>query len=450
MNMTLNHSIVVIGGGISGLSTLHFLKEKYRNRPDMSIKLLEKKPTAGGVINSEREAGALFETGAGSFLNHQPHTLDLINALGIRDQLIEASEATKTRYLCIEQKLYPAPTSPLKLIAFPFLTMKDKLRLLSEKLVKPGMNSRETVHEFVSRRLSSNWADFLADPMVSGIYAGDAKAIIFKDAFSQLYGYEQNHGSVLKGLTEQRKVNPAKRVLYSLRGGMVSLTNALYEKYRNDIILSQEVESIDKEPDHPYFLHTAETMYLANELFIAVPAYAAGYMLNGLDPVLAASLNEIKYAPLAVIGFVCLKKDFINMPKGFGYLKPSNQKSPILGVLFEDQIFENRSQPDQCLLRLMIGGIRHPQILKYSKDDLIAMARREISETLGFTGQPVHVFLKTWRNAIPQYDLHRHQAKICIESALKHHSHIYFTANYWDGVSVNDCIKSAQQTVQLL
>ena len=441
-------NIVIIGAGISGLCTLHYLKNKYKGRAGMSIKLLEKKETAGGVIHSEKEAGALFETGAGSFLNSQPLTLDLISDLGISSQLIEASDATKTRYLCVNQKLYPIPMSPLKLAGFPLFNLGDKWRLLFERMVDPGKSPLETVHEFVSRRLSVRWADLLADPMVSGIYAGNSKEIIFKDAFPSLYECEQVHGSVIAGLMQKRKTAKTKRILFSLKDGMGALVNALAIKNQNDILCSQEVESLSKDNQNQYLVQTSDKIYPADEVFVTVPAYSAGNLLKPVDSQMCAYLNQIKYAPVAVIGFVCAKSDFVNFPAGFGYLKPSCEKSPVLGVLFEDQVFASRSQPDQCLLRLMIGGMHNLHILKYSKEELIDIARTELIQTLGFKGEPFHIFFKAWTNAIPQYDLYRNRAKSRIEAALKEHPNLHITANYWDGVSVNDCIKSAQQAVQ--
>lgn len=441
-------NIIIIGGGISGLCTLHYLKNKYKSRAGMSIKLLEKKETAGGVINSEKEAGALFETGAGSFLNNQPLTLDLISDLGISSQLTEASEATKTRYLCVNQKLYPIPMSPLKLAGFPLFNLKDKWSLFRERMVNPGNSPLETVHEFVSRRLSPKWADLLADPMVSGIYAGNSKEIVFKDAFPLLYECEQEHGSVITGLMQKRKATKIKRTLFSLRDGMAALVNTLVLRNQNDIICSQEVESVSKDNQNQFLVQTTDKIYPADQVFAAVPAYSAGNMLKPIDSQMCAYLNQIKYAPVAVIGFVCAKSDFVKFPVGFGYLKPSSEKSPVLGVLFEDQVFANRSQPDQGLLRLMIGGMHNLHILKYSKEELIDIARTELIQTLGFKGEPFHIFFKAWTNAIPQYDLYRNRAKTRIEAALKEHPSLHITANYWDGVSVNDCIKSAHQVVQ--
>lgn len=448
MNEIISKNIIIIGGGISGLCTLHYLKNKYKGRAGLSIKLLEKKTGAGGVINSEKDSGALFETGAGSFLNNQPLTLDLISDLGISSQLTEASAATKTRYLCVNQKLYPIPMSPLKLAGFPLFKLKDKWSLIRERMVNPGNSPLETVHEFVSRRLSARWADLLADPMVSGIYAGNSKEIIFKDAFPLLHECEQAHGSVITGLMENRKKTKTKRILFSLKDGMGALVNALVIKNQNDIICSQEVESVSKDNQHQFLVQTSDKIYPADQVFVSAPAYSAGNMLKPIDSQMCAYLNQIKYAPVAVIGFVCAKSDFVKFPAGFGYLKPSSEKSPVLGVLFEDQVFANRSQPDQCLLRLMIGGMHNLHILKYSKEELMDIARTELIQTLGFKGEPFHIFFKAWTNAIPQYDLYRHRAKARIEAALKEHPNLHITANYWDGVSVNDCIKSAHQIVE--
>lgn len=439
--------IIVVGGGISGLATLHFLRKKYHQNPAVQISLLEKKTIPGGVIHTEMVSDARFETGSNGFLNTQPLTFQLIEELGIKDQLIQAFPDNKLRYLCVKQKLYPLPMNPLKLLTFPLLSVSDKLALAGEKFVKSKGRDNETVYEFVSRRLSPRWAEMLADPMISGIYAGDAKDIVLRDAFPVLHQFEAEHGSVIKGAMAARKKSEGGKGLYSLSEGMGSLIQALAQRHKEHIKLGQDVDDIRKDANGQYLVRTSEQLFVADQVFLTVPSYAAADMVRSMDTRLADLLDQIEYAPVALVGLVCAKSEFLNLPQGFGYLKPSNQKSPVMGVLFEDQIFENRATPNQCQLRVMLGGMHNLEILKYSQEELIAAARKEIIQVLGFKGEPFHIFFKAWSNAIPQYNLCRHRIRPQLEEAMVPHLNFQITANYWNGVCVNDCIKSAHQTV---
>ena len=447
MNESIRKRIFVIGGGISGLAALHYLKLRYQKCPEVEIVLLEKRSVPGGVIGTEMISDARFETGSNGFLNTQPLTFQLIEELGLKDQLIEAFPDNKVRFLCVKNKLYPLPANPLGLLSFPLLSAADKLALLKESFVKSKGRENETVYEFVSRRLSPGWAKMLADPMISGIYAGDAREIVLRDAFPTLAELEAEHGSLLKGLMAARKKGGGGKSLYSLSEGMGSIIHALYQKYQAHIRLNQDVDDIRKEANGQYLIRTDEQLYTADQVFLTVPAYAASDMLRAMDTRISDLLDQIQYAPVALVGLVCAKEEFVNLPAGFGYLKPSAEKSPVMGVLFEDQIFENRAATRQCLLRIMIGGMHNLQILKYSKEELIAAARKEVIQVLGFKGEPFHIFFQAWSNAIPQYDLYRHRIRPQIAEGLVQHPNFHITANYWNGVCVNDCLRSAHQTV---
>lgn len=446
--MSEKKRIYVVGGGISGLATLHFLKARYQKCPEVEIALLEKRSTPGGVINTEMVSDARFETGSNGFLNTQPLTFRLIEDAGLKEQLIEAYPDNKMRYLCVKNKLHALPGNPLGLLSFPLLSPADKLALLKERFVKSKGRENETVYEFVSRRLSKRWAGLLADAMISGIYAGDAKEIVMRDAFPLVAGFEDEHGSLIKGaIAARKKGGGGGKNLYTLSEGMGSLIHALHRLHEKSIRFGQDVNDIRKEADGRYLLRTDEQMYTADQVFLTVPSYAAADLIRSMDTRMADLLDQIQYAPVAVVGLVCAKDEFLNLPAGFGYLKPSSEKSPVMGVLFESQIFENRAAAKQCLLRVMIGGMHNLPILKYSQEELIAEARKEIIQVLGYKGEPYHIFFRAWSNAIPQYDLYRHQVRPQIAESLVQHPHFHITANYWNGVCVNDCIQSAHQTV---
>lgn len=447
MNEFVRKRIYVIGGGISGLAALHYLKGRYQKCPEVEITLLEKKSAAGGVIGTEMVSDARFETGSNGFLNTQPLTFQLIEDLGLKDQLIEAFPDNKVRFLCVKNKLYALPTNPFGLFSFPLLSAADKLALFKERFVKSKGRENETVYEFISRRLSPGWAKMLADPMISGIYAGDAKEIVLRDAFPALVEMEAKHGSLLKGMMASRKKGGGGKSLYSLSEGMGSIIHALYQKHQAHVRLNEDVDDIRKDDNGQYLIRTDEQIHTADQVFLTVPAYAAADMLRAMDTRIADQLDQIQYAPVALVGLVCAKEEFVNLPAGFGYLKPSSEKSPVMGVLFEDQIFENRAASRQCLLRIMIGGMHNLHILKFSKEELIATARKEIIQVLGFKGEPFHIFFQAWSNAIPQYDLFRHGIRPQIQESLVQHPNFHITANYWNGVCVNDCIRCAHQTV---
>ena len=275
MNESIRKRIFVIGGGISGLAALHYLKLRYQKCPEVEIVLLEKRSVPGGVIGTEMISDARFETGSNGFLNTQPLTFQLIEELGLKDQLIEAFPDNKVRFLCVKNKLYPLPANPLGLLSFPLLSAADKLALLKESFVKSKGRENETVHEFVSRRLSPGWAKMLADPMISGIYAGDAREIVLRDAFPTLAELEAEHGSLLKGLMAARKKGGGGKSLYSLSEGMGSIIHALYQKYQAHIRLNQDVDDIRKEANGQYLIRTDEQLYTADQVFLTVPAITA-------------------------------------------------------------------------------------------------------------------------------------------------------------------------------
>lgn len=443
MTFSAKKRICIVGGGISGLTTLHFLKQRYQKCPEVEIVLLEKKSTPGGVLGTDMVSDARFETGANGFLNTQPRTFELIEDLGLNEHLIEAFPENKLRYLCVKNKLHALPSSPMDLLSFPLLSVKDKLALIKERFVRSTASEDESVFGFIARRLNQRWAQLLADPMISGIYAGDAREILLHDAFPSLANLEEEYGSLLKGAIAKRKKGAGSKSLYSLSEGMGMIVHALHEKYRGDIRLAEDVDDISKDEQGQYIVRTDEQVLAADQVFLTVPAYAGADMVRSMDTRLAELLDQVQYAPLAVVGLVCSKEEFVNLPTGFGYLKPSTEKSPVLGVLFENQIFENRSAAHQCHFRVMIGGMHNLHILKYSKEELIALARKELIQVLGFKGEPYHIFFQAWSNAIPQYDTYRRQVRSQAEEILVQHPNFHICGNYWNGVCVNDCIELA-------
>jgi len=460
----MSKQIVIIGGGISGLALLHFLKHKYAGQDDVVIQLLEKNDSLGGTICSIRKNDCLFETGPNGFLDSKPRTLEFIKELGLEASLVRADEQSKIRYLSVNNRLHVLPMNPGAFLSFSLLNPIEKLRVLGEFFQPRQDIPMETVYDFGERRLGEKFSQIFLDPMVSGVYGGDARQAVLKAVFPRIHEIEQEYGSLFKGLIKIRKQKKAQNkdkgsmggpsgTLTSFRAGVLELIEAVWRRYPESICLNQEVRSIEQQSDQ-YRVFTANgSSFDADELFVSAPAYAAASMVKDIDPVLSGALERIEYAPMAVVGLVYNKSDFSKLPRGYGYLVPSTEHKEILGVLFEGNIFPGRCREDQVLFRMMIGGARHPDILRKSKDALLSLAQKEIG-SLGFLSDvpipPVETFFIPWSKAIPQYNARYCASLNVIEERLAQRTNLHLVANYLKGVSLNDCIESAYQATAII
>ena len=190
--------IIILGGGISGLSLLWSLKKKHGKQAD--VILLEKTSRVGGWIRTVKKEGFLFEKGPRSCRTqgHGRATLRLIEELGLQKQVIQADASAHHRYLYFQQHLQKIPSSFLSFLFSP-LTRKIIPHLLKEWLVPKAREEDETVHDFFSRRISREAAETFVNSLTLGIYACDSRKLSIKSCFPSIYAWEQQYGSLLKG-----------------------------------------------------------------------------------------------------------------------------------------------------------------------------------------------------------------------------------------------------------
>lgn len=457
--MSINKNIIIVGGGISGLAVLHHLRQKYQYRPDVAIKLLELEAQAGGTIRTINQKNHFYETGPNGFLDNKPSTLFLASDLGLTDQLIAASPATNVRCICVENTLHALPANLLQFLKFKPLRWADKLRVLQEIFIPKGNNPLETVYEFGTRRLGQNFTRYFLDPMVSGIFGGNAQDLNVRHAFPRIYEIEQQYGSLFKGMValsiKKRRARKKNSLtagqptgqLWSFQKGMGQLTEKLAATYRDAIQTGVSVQNIISQ-DKGYCLKTMDQEYFADHVIVSVPAFAAADMLDGLNKDLSMHLRKIPYASIVVIGLVYTANQFKQLPQGFGYLRPTHEGAEVLGVLFSSNIFPMRCPNGQILFQIMLGGACHSNTVRRSDEELFDLAKKEISIILKAQGEPKDQFLLRWGQAIPQYHRSYPDAYQAINTEIAKHSHLHLLANYLNGISLNDCAANAQRLAQ--
>ncbi|MCK7526325.1 MAG: protoporphyrinogen oxidase [Ignavibacteriales bacterium] len=164
----MNKKIVVIGAGISGLTSAYLLSKK-----GFDVTVIEKNNSVGGSIESVTENGFLFDRGPNSALETTPVIGQLIRELRLEPELLYASKQANKRYILRDNILHPLPMSPPGLIKTKLFSTKAKFRLMAEPFIgRSNDGYYQSLAEFVKRRLGQEFLDYAINPFVAGVYAG--------------------------------------------------------------------------------------------------------------------------------------------------------------------------------------------------------------------------------------------------------------------------------------
>ncbi len=447
--------IVILGGGISGLSLLWYLKKKTTHA---KLTLLEKSTRVGGWIQSLNKEGVLFERGPRSCRSwgYGIETLQLIEELGLQDQVITADPSSKNRFLYLNQSLQKIPSTFLAFLFSP-VTRKMLPKICLEWFVHSGTSDDESVHDFFKRRLGSYAVDTFLDPLMSGIYAGDCRQLSAKSCFSQLFQWERQYGSLTKGfllnLFSAKKASSTDFVqkiqeagLFSFKKGMETLPIALETHLKEHILLKHEVKHLQFHSSGVNLQLTNGNTLEADQVYSALPAHALAALIRPHHMEAAQELDHIPFSTVAVVSLGYKEK--LLSQKGFGYLIPLQEREKILGVVWDSCVF-----PDQCLgleqtrLTVMIGGTRMPDFAQQSTSELLDCAMQALSKHLQIHVKPHVTDVYMAHSAIPQYIVGHESKKAAIQKAIHQLSpHFKILGSSFDGVAVNDCIAHSKRT----
>ena len=437
--------IIIVGGGISGLSLGFFLSQR---SDDLNITVLEYENRPGGKIWTDRINGYLCERGPNGFLDNKIKTLELCQAIGLEP--LRSNENAKKRFIYERGKLRKIPLSPLSFLRSDILSLSGKLRLLLEFNAPVGPPD-ESVYDFIIRRLGKEAYEKLIDPMCSGIYAGDPRKMSIACCFPRIKELEQEYGSLLRGLMKlkRRRRGPGEEVsvapggtLTSFTEGIQILTDTLSMKLGERIKLGVKVSGISRN-NNQYTVHSSAGDIECDVVVIATPAYSAAEILKEYDRDLSDNISRINYPHVAVVCLGFRRGDVSHPLDGFGFLVPHKEGKKILGTLWDSSIFNNRAAEGHVLLRTMAGGALHPEIADYDDNRLLDMVLGELKSILGLKSDPEMVRIYRWDRAIPQYGLGHRKILRTVDEAMKRHPGLYITGNAYRGIGINDCVENS-------
>ena len=445
----MSKKIVVIGAGISGLTTAYLLSKK-----GFEITIIEKRDCVGGSIESVVENGFLFDRGPNSALETTPVIGQLVKELSLEDELLYASKLANKRYILRDNVLHALPMSPQGLIKTKLFSAKSKLRLMAEPFIGRSKDGYyQSLAEFVKRRLGQEFLDYAINPFVAGVYAGRPEDLSVKSAFPKLYALEETYGGLIIGtvrsIRERRKraeVSKQSAKMLSFKSGMAALPNAIEKYFGNKVLLSSEVIAVDKN-ERGYSISYQQNGSLfkidCDAVLSTIPAYSANNLFAKYDKGFKTHAEAIYYPPVLVYYLVYDRKDIKQALDGFGFLIPEKEKKSFLGALWSSVIFTDRVDDNEAAFTLFVGGSRNPDFVKEERESLLKKVREEFESLMGISSEPIYSSERFWEKAIPQYNLGHIEHERFFDDFEKKNPGLYISGNFRGGISVGDCIKNA-------
>jgi protoporphyrinogen/coproporphyrinogen III oxidase len=456
--------MVVIGGGIAGLSAAYYAS-KY---PDVQVILLESGPRWGGKIITDRvsldQGQFIIEGGPDALLASKPWGVALCKELGLSDRLQGTNPHKKNTYVLNRNRLLPLPdglammipTNIEAVLKSRLVSWFGKARMgLDVLLPAKALNGDESLGAFVSRRLGREAYENLIEPLMSGIYAGDGDQLSLASTFPYLRDLELKYGSLARGALKMRaqsngrSVQGSRSTFLTPRTGLAEIVEKLIEQLTSngvDLRLNAKALRITNDRSHYAVELESDETLKADSVILATPAFVSGTLLAWLDPALAADLQSIPYASTATVSLAYKQGDVPRDLDGYGYVIPRREGRRALACTWTSTKFPHRVPEGYALLRVFIG--RAGQDVPWNENELLELAKEELKLTLGITSTPLLHCVFLWDKAMPQYNLGHPEILKRIDDTLKKYPGLALAGNGYRGIGIPDCIHSGELAVE--
>ncbi len=466
--------ILIIGGGIAGLSTAYYLQKKAAEQGrSLTYTLVERAPTFGGKIKTSTARGFVIEGGPDSFISQKPWAYRLCRELGLGERLIGTNDDRRKTYIVHRGRLRPLPDGvmlivPTRFAPFalsPLISPWGKLRMGLDLFIPPRRDDAdESLADFITRRLGREALDKIAEPLMAGIYVADPYRLSLKSTFPRFIALEQKYGSLIRGMLAQKKARaqaeanghaPPKLPLFmTLRGGLTEMVDTLVSKLTGELLTGQAVTRLEHRPAErrPYRAHLAGGQTrLADAVVLATPAFVAADLLEPHAPALAQTLRTIRYLSTATVSLAFRRAEVSHPLDGFGFVVPKSEDCRLMACTWVSTKFNHRAPADHVLLRVFVGGYKREGLVDLPDAELLSLVRAELRRTMGLTAEPVHHEIYHWRRANAQYDVgHLERVEAIERAAAAQLPGLYFTGSAFRGVGLPDCIHQGEETAARL
>jgi oxygen-dependent protoporphyrinogen oxidase len=449
--------VIVVGAGIAGLAAAYELA-----RRGVTFLLLESGDRPGGVILSDQVDGFTIDAGPDSLLVQKPEGIKLCEELGLGHRLV-STKPPRLAFILRGGVLHPLPAGsvlgiPTRLGPFVrthLFSAHGKMRMGAELLIRPrkDQDADESIGAFITRRFGVEASDYLAEPLLAGIHAGDVNRLSVKALFPRFTEAEARHGSLIKAFRRAPRADSTEGPFRSLAGGLSELVRAVADALpAGSVRLASRVERLammrPPQGSNGQFrleMSSGESLTSASVL-LATPAFVTAGIIRAFDAGLARLCDEIRYVSTATVAVAFPRRAVAHPLNGTGFVVPKVERTDILAASWLSSKWPGRSPDDRVLMRAFLGGARDPNALELDDESLVQRALSALQPILGITGAPLLTRVYRWQRANAQHEVGHLARMRAIETAVADHPGLFVTGSGFRGVGIPDCIADGRAT----
>ncbi|MCC6539747.1 MAG: protoporphyrinogen oxidase [Bryobacterales bacterium] len=426
--------VIIVGGGISGLSAAWFLRQK-----GIPATIVERAPRLGGVIATDEVEGCLVEAGPDSFLAAKTAAADLIRAVGLGDEIIGSNDSRRVTYILRKRKLIPmpdglmmmVPTKAWPMIKSPLLGWGTKLRMGLELLRRPAEHPDRSVADFVEDHFGRETVEYLAEPLLAGVYGGDPAKLSVRSTLTRFVEMEAKTGSLARAMLQAPKhAGSGGSLFHTLKRGMGSLVDALRPSVHE--VIQGEAEAL--EPGGR--VRVNGEWLTAQHVILACPAYESARLIGAMEPDVAALLKHVDYSTSVTMAFGFRRTDLDHPLNGFGFLVPRKERGALVACTWVGTKFNHRVPDSHALLRCFLTSDADQEAVLL-----------ELQRIMGFTARPAFVRTSRWVKSMAQYLVGHEDRQRELDQRMSQRHDLMLIGNAYHGIGVPDCIRLANQAV---
>ncbi|MFB4475355.1 protoporphyrinogen oxidase [Oceanobacillus caeni] len=451
-------NIVIVGGGITGLSAAYYLKKLIQSKSlPYTFKLIEASERLGGKIQTIKRDGFTIEKGPDSLLERKPSAIKLVKELGLEDEMIH--NATGQSYILAQNKLHPLPKGTYMgvpkdkgaLMSSSLLSWKGKIRALNDLVLPKGKNDGDqSLGKFLRARFGNETVDMQISPLLSGIHSGDIDEMSINATYPLFYQLEQKYGSVMKGLQKtmpstKKKNKKQKGAFFSFENGLETLIHRLVEAIdKESISMQKSVDHIEKKEHGYHILLSNGDVIKADTVIMATQHNVVPKIFSQFE--FFKTLQEIPLTSSANVVMAFDEKAIKNKVEGTGFQVARNSnKYRITACTWTNKKWPTTTPKGKVLLRCYVGKPTDQGIVDLSDEEIAEIVINDLKQVMKIKGKPEFTIVTRWKDSRPQYTVgHLDRIKKVKENIAEQLPGVYLIGSSYDGSGIPDCIASGE------